>query len=110
MERACLDLILGCDLAARRQPAEGPAQCREKSDVMSPPEDPNSRAVLGGDLPASPDAFDEPAFPRIDGLVNKTQEGGMQGSVETPATARAKINLPITVDDPYFNAKAFRQS
>ena len=110
MERACLDLILGCDLAARRQPAEGPAQCREKSDVMRPPEDPNSRAVLGGELPATFDAFDVPAFPRVDGLVDKTHEGGMQGGVEDPAATRANIYRPVPIDDPCFNAKAFRKA
>ena len=49
---------------------------------MRPPEDPNSRAVLGFHLQASPDSFDVPAFARIDGLIHKTHEGGMQGSVE----------------------------
>ena len=100
MERACLDLILGCDPAARRQTAEGPAQCPEKSNVMRPPEDPNSRAVLGGELPATPDAFDVPAFPRVDGLVDKTHEGGMQGGVEDPAATRANIYRPVPINDP----------
>ena len=110
MERACLDLILGCYPAARRQPAEGPAQCREKSNVMRPPEDPNSRAVLGGELLATPDAFDGPAFPRIDGLVDKTHEGGMQGGVEDPAAARAKIQLSVPADDPCLNTEASRKT
>ena len=110
MERASLDLILGCDPAARWQPAEGPAQCREKSDVMRPPEDPNSRAVLGGDPPASRDAFDFTAFPRIDGLVDKTHEGGMQGGVKDPAATRANIYRPVPIDEPCFNAKAFRKA
>jgi hypothetical protein len=45
------------------------------------PEDPNSGAVLCGDLEATPDAFDVPAFPWIDGLVDKTDEGRMQGGI-----------------------------
>ena len=110
MERACLNLILGCHPATRRQPVEGPAQCREKPDVMRPPEDPNSRAVFGGDLPDSPDALDVPAFPRIDGLVDKTHEGGMQGGIEDPAATRANIHRPVLVDDSYFNAKAFSKA
>ena len=110
IERVCLDLILGRDPPAYRQPAKGAVQCREKPDVLRPPENPNSRAVMGGDLPRGPDSFDVPAFARIDGLVDNTHEGGLKGGVEDPAAARAKIQLSVPADDPCLNTEASRKT
>ena len=110
IKRSCLDLVFGRDPATCRQSAKGAVQCREKPDVIFPPENPNSRAVMGGDLPRSPDSFDVPAFARIDGLGDNTHEGGLKGGVEDPAAARAKIQLSVPADDPCLNTEASRKT
>ena len=110
IECVCLDLILGHDPPACRQPAKSAVQCREKPDVLRTPENPNSRAVMGGDLPRDPDSFDVPAFTRIDRLIDNTHEGGLKGGVEDPAAARAKIQLSVLANDACLNTKASRKT
>jgi hypothetical protein len=34
----------------------------------------------------------------------------MQGGIQDPAATCANIHLPVPVDDPYLNAKAFRKA
>ena len=56
---------------------------------MIPSEDPHRPAVMRKST-AVANALDDPKFPRVDRLVDKSHEGGVQGAVETPAAGSAQ--------------------
>ena len=90
IERACLHPVFGRDTAIRRKPSEGPVQRCKKANVMIPSEDAD-RPVVMRESATVANALDGPKFPRVDRLVDKSHEGGVQGAVETPAAGSAQM-------------------
>lgn len=90
IKQACFHPVFGRDPAIHRKPSKCPVQRCKKADVMIPSEDPHRPAVMRNST-AVANALDGPKFPRVDRLVDKSHEGGVQGAVEIPAAGSAQI-------------------
>ena len=89
IKQACFHPVFGRDPAICRKSSECPVQRCKEADVMIPSEDPHRSAVMCKST-AVANALDGPKFPRVDRLVDKSHEGGVQGAVETPAAGSAQ--------------------